>query len=196
MYYSSIIMLTHFIYNFAGLPSSFRRRGLEGRRRKQSFDVMSLFISLSLSICMYIYIYIQRERDTYNSLSLSLYTYIYIYIYACFKQCPHTLRATILLLVYNTSRRGLRTLQIVYMYTYIYIYIYTSLFIYTHFATRTSNGSNDYNIASRETEVFLASAMHLQSILVKGFRFYSFQLQDIDALYCYFLSLPPCVRIG
>ena len=36
----------------------------------------------------------------------------------------------------------------------------------------------------------------LQSILAKGFEFYSFQLQDMDALYCYFLSLPPCVRIG
>ena len=36
----------------------------------------------------------------------------------------------------------------------------------------------------------------LQSILIKGFKFYSFQLQDMDALYCYFLSLPPCVRIG
>ena len=36
----------------------------------------------------------------------------------------------------------------------------------------------------------------LQSILIKGFEFYSFQLQDMDALYCYFLSLPPCVRIG
>ena len=31
----------------------------------------------------------------------------------------------------------------------------------------------------------------LQSILVKGSKFYSFQLQDMDALYCYFLSLPP-----
>ena len=36
----------------------------------------------------------------------------------------------------------------------------------------------------------------LQLILIKGFKFYSFQLQDMDALYCYFLSLPPCVRIG
>jgi hypothetical protein len=36
----------------------------------------------------------------------------------------------------------------------------------------------------------------LQLILAKGFKFYSFQLQDNDALYCYFLSLPPCVRIG
>jgi hypothetical protein len=36
----------------------------------------------------------------------------------------------------------------------------------------------------------------LQSILIKGFKFYSFQLQDKDAQYCYFLSLPPCVRIG
>ena len=36
----------------------------------------------------------------------------------------------------------------------------------------------------------------LQLILAKGFKFYSFQLQDMDALYCYFLSLPPCVRIG
>ena len=36
----------------------------------------------------------------------------------------------------------------------------------------------------------------LQLILEKGFKFYSFQLQDMDALYCYFLSLPPCVRIG
>ena len=36
----------------------------------------------------------------------------------------------------------------------------------------------------------------LQSILIKGFKFYSFQLQDMDALYCYFLSLPLCVRIG
>ena len=36
----------------------------------------------------------------------------------------------------------------------------------------------------------------LQLILVKVFKFYSFQLQDMDALYCYFLSLPPCVRIG
>ena len=36
----------------------------------------------------------------------------------------------------------------------------------------------------------------LQLILAKGFKFYSFQLQDMYALYCYFLSLPPCVRIG
>ena len=36
----------------------------------------------------------------------------------------------------------------------------------------------------------------LQLVLVKGFKVYSFQLQDMDALYCYFLSLPPCVRIG
>ena len=36
----------------------------------------------------------------------------------------------------------------------------------------------------------------LQLILEKGFKFYSFQLQDMDALYCYLLSLPPCVRIG
>ena len=36
----------------------------------------------------------------------------------------------------------------------------------------------------------------LQLILVKGFKFHPFQLQDMDALYCYFLSLPPCVRIG
>ena len=36
----------------------------------------------------------------------------------------------------------------------------------------------------------------LQLILIKGFTFYSFQLQDMDALYCYFLSLPLCVRIG
>ena len=36
----------------------------------------------------------------------------------------------------------------------------------------------------------------LQLILVKGFKFYSFQLQDNYALYCYFLSLPPYVRIG
>ena len=36
----------------------------------------------------------------------------------------------------------------------------------------------------------------LELILEKGFKFYSFQLQDMDALYCYFLSLPPCVRIG
>ena len=36
----------------------------------------------------------------------------------------------------------------------------------------------------------------LQLILEKRFKFYSFQLQDMDALYCYFLSLPPCVRIG
>jgi hypothetical protein len=36
----------------------------------------------------------------------------------------------------------------------------------------------------------------LQSILIKWAEFYSFQLQDMDALYCYFLSLPPCIRIG
>ena len=36
----------------------------------------------------------------------------------------------------------------------------------------------------------------LQSILKKKFNVHSFQLQDMDALYCYFLSLPPCVRIG
>ena len=35
-----------------------------------------------------------------------------------------------------------------------------------------------------------------QLILVKRFKFYSFQLQDMDVLYCYFLSRPPCVRIG
>ena len=36
----------------------------------------------------------------------------------------------------------------------------------------------------------------LQLIRIKRFKFYSFQSQDMDALYCYFLSLPPCVRIG
>ena len=29
----------------------------------------------------------------------------------------------------------------------------------------------------------------------KGVQFYPFQLEDMDALFCYFLSLPPCVRI-
>ena len=29
----------------------------------------------------------------------------------------------------------------------------------------------------------------LQLILIKGFKFYSFQLQDMDALYCYFLAV-------
>ena len=36
----------------------------------------------------------------------------------------------------------------------------------------------------------------LQLMLVKRLKIYSFQLQDMDAVYCYFLSLPPCVRIG
>ena len=36
----------------------------------------------------------------------------------------------------------------------------------------------------------------LQLILEKRCKIYSFPLQDMDALYCYFLSLPPCVRIG
>ena len=36
----------------------------------------------------------------------------------------------------------------------------------------------------------------LQLILVKRFENYPFLLQDMDALYCHFLSLPPCVRIG
>ena len=36
----------------------------------------------------------------------------------------------------------------------------------------------------------------LLTILVKRSKFYSFQLQDIDALCCFFLSLPACVRIG
>ena len=35
-----------------------------------------------------------------------------------------------------------------------------------------------------------------QSILTKGFEFYSFPVHDMDALYCYCLSLPSCVRIG
>jgi hypothetical protein len=35
----------------------------------------------------------------------------------------------------------------------------------------------------------------LQLILAKHFKFYSFQSQS-NALRCYFLSLPPCVRIG
>ena len=36
-----------------------------------------------------------------------------------------------------------------------------------------------------------------QLVLVKRFKLYSFQLQDYKkALYCYFLSLPPHVRIG
>ena len=33
-------------------------------------------------------------------------------------------------------------------------------------------------------------------ILVKRFKFYLFPLQDMDALYRYFLSQPRCVRIG
>ena len=36
----------------------------------------------------------------------------------------------------------------------------------------------------------------LQLFLVKGFKLYSFQLQDLKALYCYLLSLPPRVGIG
>eukprot|EP00415_Alexandrium_ostenfeldii_P002015 UN2015 len=36
----------------------------------------------------------------------------------------------------------------------------------------------------------------LQLILIERFNIHSFQVQDMDALYCYFLSLPPCVRIG
>ena len=35
----------------------------------------------------------------------------------------------------------------------------------------------------------------LQSIIGKCDKFDSFQLQDINALYCYLLSLPPCIRI-
>ena len=36
----------------------------------------------------------------------------------------------------------------------------------------------------------------LQLILIQRFVIYSFQLQDMIALYCYFLLLPPYVRIG
>ena len=36
----------------------------------------------------------------------------------------------------------------------------------------------------------------LQLILIERFNIHSFQVQDMDALYCYFLSLPPCARIG
>ena len=36
----------------------------------------------------------------------------------------------------------------------------------------------------------------LQLVLVMHVKFGSFQLQDKDALYCYLLSLPPCVKIG
>jgi hypothetical protein len=43
--------------------------------------------------------------------------------------------------------------------------------------------------------VAAGSRLALQLILEKGLKFYSFQLQDMDALYCYFLSLPPCVRM-
>jgi len=37
----------------------------------------------------------------------------------------------------------------------------------------------------------------LQLFLVKGFKLYSFQLQDfVQVLYCYVLSLPPRIGIG
>ena len=36
----------------------------------------------------------------------------------------------------------------------------------------------------------------LQSILSRYVIYVSFQLQDNIALYCYLLSLPPCIRIG
>ena len=36
----------------------------------------------------------------------------------------------------------------------------------------------------------------LQLILVKRCKSHSFQLLDVYASYWYFLSLPPCVRIG
>ena len=36
----------------------------------------------------------------------------------------------------------------------------------------------------------------LQLVLVMHVKFGSFQLQDKHALYCYLLSLPPCVKIG
>ena len=41
-----------------------------------------------------------------------------------------------------------------------------------------------------------STRLALQWILVKGFRLYSFQLPDINARYCYLLSLPPLVEIG
>ena len=43
--------------------------------------------------------------------------------------------------------------------------------------------------------VAAGTRLALQLILVKRFKFDSFQFQDMDALYCDFLSLPPCVRL-
>ena len=36
----------------------------------------------------------------------------------------------------------------------------------------------------------------LQLIFVMHVKFGSFQLQDMYAMYCYLLSLPPCVKVG
>ena len=35
----------------------------------------------------------------------------------------------------------------------------------------------------------------VDTVPIQRFKFYLFQLQDMDALYCHVLSLPPCVRI-
>ena len=36
----------------------------------------------------------------------------------------------------------------------------------------------------------------LQLLLIEEWKFYSFRLQDTDALHCHFLSLPHYIQIG
>ena len=74
---------------------------------------------------------------------------------------------------------------------HIIVYYYTR---FPHPRRRLEQACRGVRVAEGGPQ--LAIRLALPSILVKDFKLYSFQLQDIDALYCYSLSLPPCVRIG
>ena len=105
---------------------------------------------------MYIYIYIIHIHTYYTC-------NIYIYIYICY--------------MYNT----------LYIHT-IYIYIErererdTYMYTYTHVTYYVAT-TLIYAIGAGITAA-AGTRLALQSILVKGFKFYSFQLKDMDALYC------------
>ena len=85
-------------------------------------------------VCIYIYIYIYTHT--------CIHTYIHIYIYTYY--------------------------ICMYIYIYIYMYMYTQILKicphtlqhFTFLFTALHAGSKNINVASRKTEVFLASAMY------------------------------------
>ena len=89
---------------------------------------------------------------------------------------------------------------------YIYSCVYKAQTIYSPRGwTRQTQQKSTTSILTAATLIYTSGAgitaaagtrLALQLVLTMHVKFGSFQLQDMYALYCYLLSLPPCVSIG